>query len=496
MRILFIAFFFITNFFCSSQNDKTGPVQEKNILSLLKIPSDKLRSYSGVCSLENGGESLLTKLWLGQNAQQTIDVQLFSFDDDVTGTIVGDVLLSAAERGVKVRLLMDDLSSKMFGHTVRLFDSHDNIEVRIYNPGLRLGKPHLRARLLVKNSMHLMSRMHNKLIVVDKQIGIVGGRNISDDYSDYDKKYNFRDRDLFYTGKVVELMTNSFEKFWNDSMTVQYEELSGKKERRLFKDEKRFSKLHKKAAESKEFLPETREKIKDFPKILDSIVKQGDFFWTNINYISDIPGKKARLDRRHNNLLTDSIISLISKTKHDLIIESPYLILTDTMKNCLRSLITKGVKIKVMTNSLASIDIHSAFSAYRKGRKEMLGMGIEVHEFKPNAKLRYEIMLPDVQSKINYSATLGFHSKFIFIDSGMVIGGSYNFDPRSYFYNTECMAVISSEKMATSILRIVNKEFREENSWHVTEESNPDKQAPLKKRLGLLFDWVIPKRFF
>jgi cardiolipin synthase C len=493
------SFLFISCSFHRAKSNK--PVREYSADPVPKISIDKALSFSkkdlmnktGIYTLENGGESLISRLWFFAHAQKTIDIQYYSFAKDVTGLIASDYIVRAAERGVKVRILIDDAASRMRSYEIQLLDSHPEIEVRVYNAGLMLGRLDHRINKLTRNSNRLLRRMHNKTLTIDDQVSMTGGRNIANEYFDYDHRYNFRDRDVLLIGKAVHEVKLSFEKFWNDTLTVIYSTLSGKN--KTYNDSARFKRLHQDAAETKNFSAGMREKVKLFPKEIESAEKSGKLIWVeSVSFVSDIPGKNEDKKDRKGGVCTDSLINLIKQAKISIDIQSPYFIMTDEVERLMKDAIERGVKIRLLTNSLASTDNHEAFSGYQRSREKIVKTGIKIYEFKPDAMIRYKLMIPEVQAGLNYKPVYGFHSKTIIIDSYISIIGSYNLDPRSANYNTECFAIIRSEKVAQHLFNYFEEEFLPENAWQITKDYNPDSKAGIKKRLKVASRRVIPKK--
>ncbi|MCW3103123.1 MAG: phospholipase family protein [Bacteroidetes bacterium] len=470
------------------------PAPERvSIARALTLPEENLTAKTGIYTLENGGKSFISRLWLVDHTQKTIDIQYYSFASDVTGTIVWDHIIRAADRGVKVRLLIDDAASLMRSHEIRLLDSHDNIEIRVYNAGLMLGRLDRRIKKLGGNFNRLLRRMHNKAVIFDGQVCITGGRNIADQYFDYDHRFNFRDRDVLLMGKAVTGVTRSFEKFWNDTLTVVYSELSGNSKKKQSGDAERFERIHADAA--KDYSQSLRDKVKAFPEEIRAATKAGEFVWVGkAVYISDEPGKNEDRKDREGGICTDSLICLIQQAKTSIDIQSPYFITTEVSKKLLREAVQRGVKVRLLTNSLASIDNIEAYSGYQKDRAAILETGALIYEFKPDSKERYKLMIPEVQEGLKYKPVYGFHSKTIVIDGYISVIGSYNFDPRSANYNTECITIIRSGEVAGNLLKHIEEEFLPENSWHVTKDYNPDAEAGLKKRIQAASKRILPKK--
>lgn len=477
----------------SSGNSKVISADPISIAQTLSLAADKMKAKTAVYTLENGGSSLISRLWFFEHAKKTIDIQYYSFAKDVTGLIASDYVIRAADRGVKIRILIDDAACRMYSHEIQLLDSHENIDVRVYNAGLMLGRLDRRILKLAKNYTRLLRRMHNKAVIFDDQIAISGGRNVADEYFDYDDRYNFRDRDLLMMGKAVNEVTQSFDKFWTNTLTVPYSELSSEGKKDKYTDPARFDKLHQEAINKQP--QQMRDKIKTFPASIKTALASGELLWMDsVTFISDIPGKNEHKENREGGICTDSLLRLFSQAKTSIDIQSPYFITTAESQQLIRETIQRGIKIRLLTNSLASTDNHEAFSGYQKDRKTILEDGVQVYEFKPDAKVRFKLMDPDVQAALNYKPVYGLHSKTIIIDKYITIIGSYNFDPRSANYNTECFTVIRSTKVAQNVLKYIEEEFLPENAWKVTVECNPDKEAKIKKRIKVVSRKVIPKK--
>jgi phosphatidylserine/phosphatidylglycerophosphate/cardiolipin synthase-like enzyme len=185
-----------------------------------------MQKKTGVYVLEDGGTSLIARAWLSEYAQKTIDVQYFIFSTDNVGLIACDYLVRAADRGVKIRILVDDIMVEAEGDEILMLDSHKNISIKIYNPGANVGKNILdKMKKLTTDFAGFNQRMHNKTFTVDGKVAITGGRNMADEYFDYDHEYNFRDRDVLLLGKGVGSITNSFDEYWNDSRSVPVNKL-------------------------------------------------------------------------------------------------------------------------------------------------------------------------------------------------------------------------------------------------------------------------------
>lgn len=474
--------------FCTSihRNDSLSLSKE------LEPFSEQMKDKTGVYVLEDGGNSLVTRAWLCEYAEKTIDIQYFIFSTDNVGLIACDYLIRAADRGIKVRILVDDIMVDAGVHEILSMDSHENIEIKIYNPGCNLGKSIFgKLKKLGSDFKEFNQRMHNKTFTVDGKVVITGGRNIADEYFDYDHEFNFRDRDVLFLGKAVASVQSSFEKFWNDSICKPVTELVEDMEDD-FSSPSRYELLHQYACDPKNFWPQVRERIQNLPKAFKTIRESNGLIWTDsLTFISDDPGKNR--GKGTGGITTDSLISLVRQAKVSVDIQSPYLITTDLGLNLFRETVKRGVKVRVLTNSLASNDNLEAFSGYKSCRNQLLEAGVKIYEFKPDAKERFKIMTGELQQKMNFTPIFGLHAKSMVIDGKTTVIGTFNLDPRSANLNTECITVIRSQKISEGVLKGMEEEFKPENSWETTLTFNPDDLADKTRQLKAWTKKVVPK---
>lgn len=488
---------------CSTPKNEI-PVQEKDFCSsihrndslslskALEPVADSMRTKSGVYVLEDGGGSLVARAWLAEYAEKSIDIQYFIFSPDNVGLIASDYLVRAADRGVKVRLLVDDVMVDAGVHEILTLDSHDNIDIRIYNPGVNLGK-NIVAKLkkFATDFKGANQRMHNKTFIVDGQVCITGGRNIADEYFDYDHEYNFRDRDVLLLGKVNHDIEKSFEDFWTNKLSVPVTDLVSEEEAN-YADTARFDRLHQYACNPENFWPQVRDRIQNLHKAFE--VFQTNLVWLDdVHFVSDVPGKNTATGLSGGGISTDSLINLIKNAKTSIDIQSPYLVTSDLGKKLFKDAANRGVAIRILTNSMASTDNMEAFSGYQRDRKKLLNSGVRIFEFRPDAKERFEVMTGALQEKLNYTPVFGLHAKSMVIDGKITVIGTFNLDPRSANLNTECVTIIRSEKIAQHVLRGMEIEFGPDNSWETTLTFNPDTVASRSKRAKTWSVKMIPK---
>jgi len=183
----------------------------------------------------------------------------------------------------------------------------------------------------------------------------------------------------------------------------------------------------------------------------------------------------------------------VKNAKLSIDIQTPYLITTELSQNLFEKAVQRGVKIRILTNSIASTDNLEAFSSYQSNRQELLKTGVEIYEFRPDAAVRTKIMTGELQEKLNYKPIFGLHAKSMVIDGKTTVIGTFNLDPRSANLNTECMVIINSNKIALSVLKGIEEEFKPENSWKTTLDYNPDNEVTKFKRIKTWTRKIIPK---
>ena len=490
---------------CGAQNERLStsttdycaaiPQNNNKLLSEYLAPvTHKMRDKTGVYILEQGIEAMLSRAWLTEHAEQTIDVQYFIFSTDNIGLIAIDYLVKAAERGVKVRILVDDIMVDATGDELQTLAAHKNISIKIYNPVANIGKNLFDKIVSLTTNFHqLNQRMHNKTFTVDGKISITGGRNVADEYFGYDHQYNFRDRDVLLIGGITTKIQTSFEQFWQSKLSVDINDLVKEKLPKGYTPN--FQPLHQYACNPLNYAASVRDKIHDMPKAITAIQQQQQLQWLeNIEYISDLPGKNnANKFLAGGGLATEKLVALLQSANKSVVIQTPYLITTAATRKILKNLVDSGVAISILTNSLASNDNLEAFSGYQRDRKALLNTGIKIFEFKPDAKIRQKIMSEVMQKQLTQPPIFGLHAKSMVIDDHTAVVGTYNVDPRSANLNTENFVIIPSRKIAQEIKQGMLEEMQPENAWPVTLDWNPDGEVELMKQLKVKLRRIVPK---
>lgn len=476
--------------FCASIHRNDSVSLSKQLLPLV----DSMANKTGVYVLEDGDGALVARAWLSEYAEQSIDAQYFIFSTDNVGLIAADYLVRAADRGVKVRVLVDDIMVDADEESLLTLDAHPNIEIKIYNPLVNVGKS-LKQKLtsFTSDFRNANQRMHNKTFIVDGKIAITGGRNIADEYFDYDHEYNFRDRDVLLLGGTSAAVQLSFEQFWQSSLSKPASSLIDTAKMKVTPET--FDKLHQYACNPENFWLQVREKIKNVPLAFEEIRNSGGLLWLDsVRFVSDVPGKNdGTQGLRGGGATTAALMQLVQKAEKTIYIESPYLVTTDLGKELFREAVRRGVDVRIITNSMASTDNPEAFSGYQRDRKKLLETGVKIYEFRPDAAERYRIMTASLQKKINFQPVFGLHAKSMVIDGKITVIGTFNLDPRSANLNTECVTIIHSAKIGNSVQKQMEEEQKPENSWQTTFDFNPDGEVKLAKRMKVKSRRMVPK---
>ncbi len=452
---------------------------------------------SGSYVLDTGEEALLARAWLAEHARKSIEVQYFIWSTDNIGILAAEALLRAADRGVRVRVIVDDLMIDAPDKSLLALARHPNIDIRIYNPQTSVGVP-LQKRVLngLTNFRGVNQRMHDKTLVIDGKIAITGGRNMAAEYFDYNHEYNFRDRDVLLLGPVVQAMQANFESFWNSTLSVKVEELydgiglmqsnvsvNDKEIAQIYRD------LHEYAKSPENFAPEVRAAIAATPTAFARLSQQ--MTWGKVEFISDRPGKNDnQVHLGGGGQTTAGLARLVQGARLSVTIQSPYLVLSDEAIALFRQIIARGIKVRINTNSLASTDNLPAFSGYRNQRDRLLKMGLQIYEYKPDPDVQRKLMQRTVAAN-RKAPVFALHAKTLVIDSKTVYIGTFNLDPRSENLNTEVGAIIHDEGLARAVEHAIETDMAPGNSWNAARD-NPDQYVSLAKRSKARLYQLLP----
>jgi putative cardiolipin synthase len=417
---------------------------------------------SGVALVPTGEWGFRARAGLSNQAERTIDAQYYIWENDSAGRILAERILRAADRGVRVRMLIDHITTGKTDFNLARMDQHPNIEIRLFNP---FKKRTFRGLELFFDLRRLNYRMHNKAFIVDNAIAIVGGRNIGDTYFGISSTENFRDLDLAVVGPVVQDVSASFDKYWNSKYSVPVSVVTGEQ----FTEEElqeRITKLYSWVAE-----------LKNFPYPVDTTSNsvmarleefRGNFIWAPAKALYDEPDKLQTRDE-------DVMAHLIELGKHkesELLVESAYVV--PGPENIERARINeeRGIRQRLLTNSLATNDVAAAHAGYAKYRRDLIRNGVEVYELRADAP----------SEKKNWSLLAGrskasLHTKAGVVDREVVAIGSFNLDPRSTALNTEIVILVKSTELAAQVIDFMDDGVRPENSYRVTLETDSETGA-------------------
>ncbi len=471
--------------FCDDIPPASGS-QLDELVTSLAVPSDQ----TGVLLLERGATALIARAWLIQNATERIDAQYFIFQADNAGILATDMLLLAAERGVQVRLLVDDTLPQGDPELLAALSAHPNAQVRIYNPVINVGRSTPgKIGAVVTDFRGVNQRMHNKLFIADGRVAITGGRNVGEAYFDLQQEHNYRDRDVLLVEGAVASAQVSFDEFWGHTLAQPLEAVLRKPLK--YSPQAIWPVLHQYGCNPENFLPVIRARIAAVPESLRSRVDVGLYDEvSHTDYISDEPGKNHSETLEGGGITTTALIGLVREAKESIVIQTPYLVTTDVGLAVFGGAVARGVEVRILTNSLASTDNIMAFAGYKKGADALLAAGVELFELKPNMEGQREIMNGPIVHR--YRSDMALHAKSMVVDGRIAVVGSFNLDPRSANLNTESITVMYSDAVAQHLLGRMENEMKPENAWQRTESYQPEKEASVWKRFKVAVASVVP----
>ena len=409
---------------------------------------------SGYHPIVTGANAFASRSILTSMATRNIDAQYYIWHDDQAGQLMLKDLWDAAERGVIVRLLLDDFNNnaKFDQHLLR-FASHPNIAVRIINP---LMYRKFQTLNFVTGLPRINRRMHNKSMTFDKQITIIGGRNIGDEYLSNDKNSQFADLDVLLIGKVVADIDNSFASYWSAPISFDIQTLATLDKGETTDFLEGLDKLRAdEKNNSKSSLDVYKTAIEDSSIDSDLINKRVPFRWTDMQFLSDDVGKLTKTVPANTNLVHQLRTLLGSPTKRLTIISS-YFVPTKDGVNTLVELAEAGIDIKILTNSFDATDVTAVHSGYSQWRPSLLRAGVKIYELKSTAS---EEKRENKLWKARSQSSTSLHAKTFAVDDYQVFIGSYNVDPRSANINTEMGVIINDEELAKQLHSALSDEL-------------------------------------
>lgn len=400
---------------------------------------------SSMYLISEGTDAFVTRMALLTKAERSVDAQYFIWKSDVIGKLLMHKMIERADQGVRIRLLLDDITldskTKDF---IFAMDHHDNIEVRIYNPFSASG---YKARAALMDTARINRRMHNKSFTVDSQYTVVGGRNIEENYFSANERSNYKDLDIVAVGPVVEGINTQFDLYFNSPLAIPAYLFDGYEDYDASLDEIRKQLADFVIESSKSKYAQDVKNSAFYQKIQGLANRNEKFFYQGkAHVIYDNPEKTLGKTALETTYMLDMLEPHVSKISNSLELISPYFIPGDEGTKHLVSLVNDGIKVKVFTNSLASTDGIMAQSGYARNRYNLLKGGVELYELKPIAKSKASRSL-----KRSAEAKSALHTKTYIFDRKEVYIGSFNFDPRSAKINTELGVVCQIPAMAEFI---------------------------------------------
>jgi putative cardiolipin synthase len=433
-----------------------SPDYSSAIARLFKISPSRDKDQSQFLPIQHNDEALAWRLALIENAEKTIDAQYYYWHADISGRLLIDKLIEAADRGVRVRLLLDDIHTFGADRRIATLNQHTNINVRLFNP-FKLRWPFKLFRLFefIWDIDRLNHRMHNKLLITDNVASIIGGRNIGDEYFGLSKKFVFRDLDLLVCGHAVSNFSESFDLYWNSRVSKNARRIIAFRPRRL--DFKKMKKTLEKSLSVNNTIIQRVENLKNSLLTKPDI---GTLFTTAQSHVLyDLPEFSEKAQSEMAKQLYQSSIGTVKQLN----IISAYFVPSKDMLNSIKALIDNGVSIQVFTNSLASIDVTVVFSGYERYRQQLLNMGVKLFEFCATPKYHSTYSTPAVNVK-----HFGLHAKSFVYDSNSVYVGTLNLDPRSTTLNTEVGILVDNPTLSENIYNAFLEDLAEGQFWAVT----------------------------
>lgn len=449
---------------------------------------------SGMIMLSSNLDAFAARALSARIAGRSLDLMYYIWKDDLTGRLLLNEVLDAAGRGVRVRLLLDDIGVKNNDGTFLALASHPNIELRLFNP-VRARKNSLRRGVeMALRVFSVTRRMHNKAWIVDGRVLIAGGRNVGDEYFDATETSTFRDLDLLAMGEVVGEAEAMFDSYWNSGHALPIDAL-GKEDGTSLASFAGDLRLLAEGEAAKPYIDRIRERLS-----LVAFVAESPLHWSaNARLISDPPEKAAGKDG--DNWLMREILPVLASARHKLDITSPYFIPGDEGTAQFAVLSKRGVAVRILTNSLAATDVAAVHGGYAPYRRPLLEGGIELFELRPTAG--------PADMSLRGSSSASLHTKAFTVDDHTGFIGSLNFDPRSSSLNTEMGIVFEEPALVRDMGELFAEEISQDASYTVslaadgslrwtarnggeTIEYTSDPEAGLMRRMTAWFIGLLP----
>jgi len=456
---------------------------------------DGRTDVNGFYPLSQGFDAFGARLALMDAAQASIDVQYFLMKPDEAGLVFAVELMKAADRGVRVRFLLDDIFTTVDDIGLAILDEHPNIELRIFNPISRKG---IYAFNYLGNFSLLNRRMHNKALIVDNQLAVVGGRNIANEYYQLKTSGEFIDFDMLAAGPIVEDVSTEFDTYWNHKLAIPHE---------AFFKAKNPEQLARKRKLLKQKMIEAGDSIYgsaiDTPLMKQFFARNLDPYIADALLLTDDPDKLLENVTDETQIVVNKMREVLADAKKEIIMFTPYFIPRERGLEFTRGLTAKGVRVIILTNSLATNNHTSVHSAYSSYRKDLLRAGVELWEARADAA---KFTTEEGETQLEH---LTLHTKGLLIDRKRIFVGSPNLDPRSFDINTEMGLLIDSPELGARLtenallgIQLVGYRLQlgEDNkiTWHATIDGQEvvetrEPQTSMWKRFRAWFLKIVPE---
>ena len=399
---------------------------------------------SGFLPIGDGIDALSTRLLMAERAERSIDAQYYLLKKGITGEAFVYALLKAADRGVRVRLLLDDMFTSGYDAGMAGLDSHPNIEIRIFNP---FANRSARAWNGVTNFSRINRRMHNKSFTVDNQITLIGGRNIADEYFGAREDANFGDLDVLGVGPIVQDVSNMFDTYWNHERAAPIESFAKMPEDPAAE----LARMRAELEQSNKDILNTKYAAAVEDRILEYVETDNSVFkWAPYTMAVDSPDKNIKSKAATADSIVTPLLESLQAAQKEVIIVSPYFVPRKTGIQALSDLQKRGVNVTIITNSLAANNQATVHGGYAPSRKPLLEAGVTILEVRADASISGSEFMAASGAK----ATL--HTKAFVVDREEAFIGSFNFDPRSANINTELGVIIRSPEIAEDLAALVD----------------------------------------
>ncbi|WP_233707713.1 phospholipase D family protein [Helicobacter aurati] len=413
-------------------------------------------NQDGALIIADGTSALLHRLAFVQMAQRSIDIQTYIYKNELTSRLLLYELYKAADRGVKIRILIDDNGISSDFYDIMQLDSHKNIEVRIFNPYFFRFEA-LRAFEALFDFSRINKRMHNKLFIFDDTALIAGGRNIADAYFD-NASVNFTDTDLLFIGNIAKDAKLNFEQFWNYKRSIPANLFPSERTKRKYSKKAQSLQATKKYRISNDEWEEYLRDIEEFKT--KYYKKEFHISWGDGIFLADLPDKVDRGNDMIKTPILDALMYNLNQAKHSIVISSSYLVPGLAALDSWKRFIERGIDIQILTNSLAAIDVIPVYSHWENYRDKIALMGAKVYEY-PNftaqkARLKNKAKFYNAQK-----SKVSLHSKNMIIDDRIIAVGSFNLDYRSAMLNTESIVFFKSQELAKQLKQITEAQMAE-----------------------------------